>query len=63
MLLAPEALVVIAFALEKLLEVGFAVKLALKSCEGAEAAGKEGVPELCTEREVFSPKPKQRVFT
>lgn len=38
-LFAPEALVVVAFALEQLLEVRFAVKLTLKSREGAEAAG------------------------
>lgn len=40
-LFAPEALVVVAFALEELLEVRFAVKLPLKSREGAEAAGRE----------------------
>lgn len=43
MLLAPEALVVVSFALEKLLEVGLAVKLALKRGEAAQAAGRHGV--------------------
>jgi len=38
-LLASETLIVVAFAFEKLLEVGFAVKLALKSCKGPKAAG------------------------
>lgn len=51
MLLAAEALVVVAFAFEKLLEVGLAVKLALKSCEAAQAAGKHG--ELRTEGEIL----------
>lgn len=37
MLFAPEALVVVAFALEELLEMGFAVKFTLKSCKGAKA--------------------------
>lgn len=36
-LLPSEALVVVAFAFEKLLEVGLAVKLALEGCEAAEA--------------------------
>lgn len=36
MLLASEALVVVAFALEELLEVWFAVKLALQSCVRAQ---------------------------
>lgn len=39
MLFAPEALVVVAFAFEELLEMGFAVKFTLKSCEGAKATG------------------------
>lgn len=50
MLLASETLVVVAFAFEKLLEVGLAVKLALKSCEAAEAAGSGGIAELLTGR-------------
>lgn len=37
MLLAPEALVVVAFALEQLLEVRLAVKLPLESSKGAQA--------------------------
>lgn len=37
MLFASEALVVVAFALEQLLIVGFTVKFTLKSCEGAKA--------------------------
>lgn len=36
-LFASEALVVVAFAFEQLLEVGFTVKFTLKSCEGAKA--------------------------
>lgn len=36
-LLASEALVVVAFAFEQLLKVGFTVKFALESGEGAEA--------------------------
>lgn len=41
MLLATEALVVVAFAFEQLLIVGFAVKFTLKSCKGAKAAWEE----------------------
>lgn len=37
MLFASEALVVVAFALEQLLEVGFAVKFALQGRKGAKA--------------------------
>lgn len=40
-LLATEALVVVAFAFEQLLIVGFAVKFTLKSCKGAKAAWEE----------------------
>lgn len=36
-LLASKALVIVSFAFEKLLEVGFAVKLSLKGCKGAKA--------------------------
>lgn len=36
-LLASEALVIVSFAFEQLLEVGFAVKFALKSCKAAKA--------------------------
>lgn len=42
MLLASEALVIVSFALEELLEVGFAVKLALESRKAAEAAERGG---------------------
>lgn len=42
MLFASEALVVVAFALEQLLEVGFAVKFALQGRKGAKATGREG---------------------
>lgn len=38
MLLASETLIVVAFALKQLLEVGFAVKLAVQSCVAAQAA-------------------------
>lgn len=41
MLFASEALVVVAFALEQLLEVGFAVEFTLKSCKGAKAVGEK----------------------
>lgn len=37
MLFASEALVVVAFAFEQLLKVGFTVKFALESCKGAKA--------------------------
>lgn len=37
MLFASEALVVVAFAFKQLLKVGFTVKFALESCEGAKA--------------------------
>lgn len=37
MLLASEALVVVAFAFEQLLKVGFTVKITLKSCKGAKS--------------------------
>lgn len=47
MLFASKAFVVVAFAFEQLLEVGFAVKFALKSCEGAKA--EFGVAVLATE--------------
>lgn len=40
MLFASEALVVVAFAFEQLLKVGFAVKLALKGCKGAKTVGR-----------------------
>lgn len=40
-LLAAEALVVVAFALEELLEVRFAVELALEGREAAQAAGEK----------------------
>lgn len=48
MLFASEALVVVAFALEQLLIVGFTVKFTLKSCEGAKAARKRGMEPLYT---------------
>lgn len=47
MLFASEALVVVAFAFEQLLEVGFAVKLSRESREGAKA--EFGVAVLATE--------------
>ena len=50
MLFASEALVVVAFAFEQLLKVGFTVELTLKSCEGAKAAGRGGRKELYTNR-------------
>lgn len=41
MLFAPEALIIVAFAFEQLLEVRFAVKFTLKSCKAAKAARSE----------------------
>lgn len=49
-LFASEALVVVAFAFEQLLIVGFTVKFTLKSCEGAKAAGKGGMKPLYTNK-------------
>lgn len=41
MLFASEALVIVAFAFEQLLKVGFTVEFTLKSCKGAKAAERE----------------------
>lgn len=47
MLFASEALVVVAFAFEQLLKVGFTVKFTLKSCKGSKT--KFGVAVLAAE--------------
>lgn len=48
MLFASKALVIVAFAFEELLEMGFAVKFTLKSCVGAKAAETGDIERLNT---------------
>lgn len=52
MLFASEALVVVAFAFEQLLKVGFTVKFTLKSCKGSKTAGREGIQQLYKNQKV-----------